>query len=92
MSEWLDDDGALVAPLPSTEVPPRNMRAKERSEGGEGVPEQSAKEVPERQAEERPMAKTARPPPPDTGVDPKAAPRGSGRQRQFRKVYRQADM
>jgi len=67
----------------------------ERSKGGEGVPEQQAKGVPEQQArgvleqqaEERPMAKTARPPPHGAGVDPRVAPRGSGRQCRFRKVY-----
>ena len=39
MSEWLDDDGALVAPPPSTEVPPRNTRVEEQSKGGEEVPQ-----------------------------------------------------
>ena len=47
MSEWLDDDGILVAPPPSTEAPQHNMHAEERSKGGEGVPEQQAKGVPE---------------------------------------------
>ena len=70
MSEWSNDDGALVAPCPSTEAPPRNTHMEERSKEGEGVPEQPAKGVPDqqvrgvpkRQAEERPMAETARPP------------------------------
>ena len=54
MSEWSDDDGALVAPPPSTEAPPCNTCAEVQSKGGEGVPEQ--------RAEERPMALAARPP------------------------------
>ena len=99
MSEWSDDDGAPVAPPPSTEAPPRNTRTEERSKGGEGLPEQQAKGVPEQQArgipehqaEERPTAEIARPPPQGAGVDPRAAPGGSGRQRRFRKMYRQDD-
>ena len=42
MSEWSDDDGAPVAPPPSTEAPPRNTRVEVQSKGGEGVPEQWA--------------------------------------------------
>ena len=99
MSEWSDDDGAPVAPYLSTEAPPHNTRMKERSKGGEGLPEQQAKGVPEQQArgipeqqaEERPTVETARPPPQGAGIDPKATVGGSGRQRRFRKVYRQAD-
>ena len=48
MAEWLDDDGALVAPPSSTEAPPRNTRAEVQSKGGEVVLEQQAKGVPER--------------------------------------------
>ena len=40
MSKWSDDDGALVAPPPSTEVPPHSTCMEVQSEGGEGVPEQ----------------------------------------------------
>ena len=54
MSEWSDDDGASVAPTPSTKAPPCNMCVEVQSKGGEGVPEQ--------QAEERPTAGAARPP------------------------------
>ena len=46
MSEWSDDDGALVAPPLSTEAPPHNMRTEVQSKGGEEVPEQQAKGVP----------------------------------------------
>ena len=71
MFEWLDNDGALVAPPPSIEAPPRNMHVEVQSKGREvvpkkqakGVPKQQAKGVPEQQAEERPMAEAARPPP-----------------------------
>ena len=49
MSEWSDDDGALVAPSLSTKAPPRNTRMEEQSKEGEGVPEQRAKGVPEQQ-------------------------------------------
>ena len=52
---------------------------------------QQAKGVLEHRAKERPTVETVRPPHLGTGVNPRAAPRGSGRQRQFRKVYRQAD-
>ena len=87
MSEWSDDDGALVAPRPSTKAPPRNTCMEERSKGGEGVPEQlvkgvleqQARGVPERQAEERPTAETVRPPPQGMGVNPRVTPRVSGR-------------
>ena len=108
MSEWLDDDKALVAPPPSTKAPPRNTRMEGQSKGGEGVPEQQAtgvpahqakgvpeqqvRGVPERWAEERPTVETARPPPQGAGIDPKATVGGSGRQRRFRKVYREADV
>ena len=90
VSEWSDDDGALVAPRPSTEAPPRNTRVEEQSKGGEGVPEQQAEGVLERQAEGRPTAETARPPPQGIGIDPKAAAGGLVRQRRFRKIYRKA--
>ena len=83
MSEWSDDDEALVAPPPSTEAPPRNTRTEVQSKGGEGVPEQ--------QVEERPTVEAMRPPPQGTRVDPRATPRGSGRYHRFRKVYREAD-
>ena len=63
MSEWSDDDEALVTPPPNTEAPPRNMRVEERSKGGEGVPEQPAKGVPEQQVETKPTTETTRPPP-----------------------------
>ena len=39
MSEWSDDDGAPVAPSPSTEAPPRNMHVEEQLKEREGVPE-----------------------------------------------------
>ena len=39
MSEWSDDDEALVAPPPSIEAPLRNTRTEVQSKGGEGVPE-----------------------------------------------------
>ena len=68
MSDWSDDDGAPVAPSPSTEAPPHNTRMEEQSKEGEGVleqwakgvPEQQARRVPERQAEERSMVETVR--------------------------------
>ena len=82
MSEWSDDDGAPVAPPPSTEVPPRNTRAEVQSKGGEGVPEQ--------QAEERLTVGAARHPTQDTQADPRAVHGCSGRQRWFRTVYREA--
>ena len=72
MSEWSDDDGALVAPPPSTKVPPRNTSVEVQLGGGEGALEQQAKE--------RPMARAARPPTQDTQVDPRAVPGCSVRQ------------
>ena len=45
MSEWSDDNGALVAPSPSMVMPPCNTRVEEQPKGGEGVPEQRAKGV-----------------------------------------------
>ena len=71
MSEWSDDDGAPVAPAPSTEAPPLNTRTEVQSKGGEGVPEQ--------QAEERPTAGATRPLAQGTRVDPRTVPRCSGR-------------
>ena len=50
MSEWSDDDGAPVAPPPSTKAPPRNTHVEVQSKGEEAVPEQQAKGVPEQQA------------------------------------------
>ena len=55
-----------------------------------GVPGRQAEEVPEWQAEKRPTMETAGPPPQGAQVDPRAAPGGSGRQRRFKKLYRQA--
>jgi len=40
MSEWLDDNGALVAPPPNTEAPKCNTHVEVQPKGGEGVPEQ----------------------------------------------------
>jgi len=54
-----------------------------------GVPNRQAEEVLEQQAEQRPTVEEARPPPQSKGVDPRAIPRGSGRQRRFKKLYRQ---
>ena len=71
MFEWSDDDGALVAPPPSTEVPPRNTHVEVQSKGGEGVPEQ--------QEEKMPMAGAAKPPDQDTRFDPRAVLGCSGR-------------
>ena len=68
------------------EVPEQQARgALERR--AEEVPEQQARGAPNRWAKERLMVETMGPPPQDTGVDPKATARGSGRQRRFRKVY-----
>ena len=53
ISEWLDDDGALVAPPPSTKASSRNMCVEVPSKGGKGVPEQ--------QEEKTVMAGAARP-------------------------------
>ena len=39
MSEWSDDDGALVAPPLSNKAPPQSSCAEEQPKGGEGVPE-----------------------------------------------------
>ena len=47
MFEWSDDDGAPVAPPPSTKAPPRSTHVEEQPKEGEGVPEQWAKGVPE---------------------------------------------
>ena len=52
MFDWSDDNGALVAPHPSTKAPPCNTRAEERSNRGEGVPKQLAKGVLEQPAKE----------------------------------------
>ena len=84
MSEWSDDNGAPVAPPPSTEAPPCNTRMEVQSKGGEGVPEQ--------QAEERPTVRAARPLAQGTRVDPRAMPGCSGTQRWFRTVYQEANM
>ena len=45
MFEWLDDDGAPVAPLLSTEAPQCNTRMEVQSKGQEEVLEQQAKGV-----------------------------------------------
>ena len=79
MFEWSNDDGALVAPPLSTEVPPRNMRVEVQSKGWEGVPEQ--------QAEVRPMAGAARPLAQGMRVDPRAMLGCLGRQHRFRTMY-----
>ena len=92
MSKWLDDDRAPVAPPLSTEAPPHNTHAEVQSKGAEGVPEQQAKGVPEQQAEERLMAGAVRPLAQGLGVDPRAVPGCSGRQRRFRTMYREADV
>ena len=96
MSEWSDDDRVPVAPSLSTVMPPHSTRTEEQPKVGEGVLEQRAKgilepqarEILERQAEERQTVETTGPPPQGTQVDPRAMPRGSGRQRRFRKLYR----
>ena len=62
MSEWSDDNGAPVAPPPSTEVPLRNMHVEVQSKRGEGVLEQ--------QAEERPTVRAVGHPAQGTWVDP----------------------
>ena len=84
VSEWLDNDEALVAPPPSTKTTSRNTHVEVQSKGGEGVPEQ--------QAEKTPTAGAVRPPAQATWVDPRVVPRCSGRQRWFRTVYREADV
>ena len=84
MSEWLDDNEAPVAPPLSTKASSCNMRAEVQSKGGEGVPEQQAKKTPTAGAI-RPLAQ-------DTRVDPRAVLGCSGRLRQFRTIYREADV
>ena len=79
MSEWSDNDGAPVAPPPSTKAPPCNMHVEVQSKGGEGVPEQ--------QAEERLTVGAARPLAQGTREDPRAVPGCSSRQHQFKTVY-----
>ena len=44
--EWSDDDKTLVAPPPSTEVPPCNTHVEEQAWRGKEVPEQQATGVP----------------------------------------------
>ena len=51
--------------------------------------EQQTTAAPEQQAEPRLTEEEPRIPPPSTGVDPTAAPGGSGRHRQFKKLNRQ---
>ena len=46
ISEWSDDDEALVAPPLSTKESSRNMCAKVQSKGGEGVLKRQAKKTP----------------------------------------------
>ena len=46
ISEWSDDNEALVAPPLSTKASSRNIRTEVQSEGGEGVPEQQAEKMP----------------------------------------------
>ena len=53
------------------------------------VPEQQTDADPEQQAKPRPTEEELRIPPPSTGVDPAAAPGGSGRHRRFKKLNRQ---
>ena len=84
ISKWTDDDEALVAPHPSNKASSRNTRAEVQPKGGEGVLEQ--------QTEKTPTAGAARPPAPNTRVDPRAVPGCSRRQCQFRTVYREADV
>ena len=55
----------------------------------EANPEHQAERVPERQAKQRSTVEEPRPPPQSTGVDPTAAPGGSGRHRRFKKLNRQ---
>ena len=50
---------------------------------------QQTTEALEQQTEPRPTEEEPRIPPPSTGVDPTAAPGGSGRHRQFKKLNRQ---
>ena len=49
MLEWSDDDETSVAPPPSTEAPPRNIRVEEQARRGEEVPERQATRVPKQQ-------------------------------------------
>ena len=84
MSEWSNNDEALVTPPPSTKASSYNTRVEVQSKGGEGVPKQ--------QAENTPIVGAARPLAQDTWVDPRAVPRCSGRQHRFRTVYREADV
>ena len=97
MFEWSDDDEILVAPPPSTEVPPRSTCVEEQAkrdkevpgQRARGVPAQQATGVPERRMEQRSTVEEEGPPPQDAGVDPKATAGGSGRHRRFKKLYRQ---
>jgi hypothetical protein len=57
-----------------------------------GVPEQQAERAPERQSEQRSTVEESRPPPQSTGVDPTAAPGGSGKHRQFKKLSHQTKL
>ena len=54
-----------------------------------GAPKQQAEEILERRAKERMTVEKMGPPSQSTAVDPTAMPRGSGRQRRFKKLYRQ---
>ena len=56
------------------------------------VPEQQMEKDPEQQAEPRPTEEEPRIPLPSTGVDPAAAPRGSGQHRRFKKLNRQTKL
>ena len=84
MSEWSDDDETPVAPPPSTKASSRNTHAEVQSEGGEGVLEQQAEKTPTVGAA-RPLAQAMR-------VDPRAVCGCSGRQRQFRTIYQEANV
>ena len=84
ISEWLDNDEALVAPSPSIKTSSRDMRVEAQSKGQEGFPKQRAEQVPIVGAT-RPLAQ-------DTRVDPREKPGCSGRQRQFKTVYWEADV
>ena len=50
MFEWSDDDGAPIAPPPSTKAPLRSSCMEVQLKGGENVPEQQVTRILEQQA------------------------------------------
>ena len=78
MFDWSDDDEVLTAPPLSTTEPPRSVRARDQSRGGEeshepltcGIPEQRVEDVTVQRTTEVPSERTTAVPEQPTEADP----------------------